>query len=80
MEILVLVVGFAARCLVAWVVMGSRAKAAESVAAELRQQVAQKDEELRRGREELDVEKTARVRAETLLAEAQRNVEEQKKL
>lgn len=80
MEILLVAVVFAAGCLVAWVVIGSRARAAESIVAEVRQQVGQKDEELRRSREELDVEKTARIKAETLLAETQKNMEEQQKL
>lgn len=73
-------VAFAVGCLVVWVLIGSRARAAESVIAELRQQLVLKDDELRRSREELDTEKAARIRAETLLAETQRKAEEQRKL
>ncbi|MEW5762828.1 MAG: DNA recombination protein RmuC [Bacillota bacterium] len=80
MEVLPVVAAFLAGCLVGWVIAGSRARAAGGVINELRQQVAQRDEDLRRSREELDGERTARVKAETLLDESRKSVEEQKKL
>ena len=68
-------VGFAAGCVVAWVLAGFRTRAATGVAAELREQLGQKEEELRQSRAELNDERQARVRAETLLGEAQKNLE-----
>ncbi|MGQ9712750.1 MAG: DNA recombination protein RmuC [Desulfotomaculales bacterium] len=80
MEYIVALLTFVIGCVLAWVLAGSRARAAESVALELRQQVQAKEEELRQVREQLNDEKTTRVRTEILLAEAEKKMDEQKKL
>ncbi|MEW6447207.1 MAG: DNA recombination protein RmuC [Bacillota bacterium] len=80
MEYLLILAAFAVGCVLAWAMAGSRARAAESVAAELRQQVRQREEAVQRLQAELEGERTARVKAETLLSEAQKSVQEQKKL
>ncbi|MGB9886618.1 MAG: DNA recombination protein RmuC [Moorellales bacterium] len=74
------VAGGAVGFLAAWAFLGGRARTAEGVSSELRQALARTEEELRRGRAELEAEKAARVRAETLLAEAGKDLEEQKRL
>lgn len=70
--------GLVAGFLLAWALAGSRARAAEGAVAELRHQLAQKEEELRQSRTELSAEKAARVRAETLLAAAEERAQEQR--
>lgn len=80
MEVLIALFAFAAGCLVAWAAAASRARALEGVVAEIKQQLVQREEELRQSRAELDTERAARVRAETLLAEAEKNAAEQRKM
>lgn len=80
MEIVAAGAAFAAGFLLAWALAGHRARAAQVLAEELRQQLVQKGEELQSSIEELKDEREARVRSETLLAEAQKNLEEQKEL
>lgn len=58
----------------------SRAKGAEVLAAELRQQASGKDAEAHRLRAELDAQKMARVEAETKLHSTEKNFDEQKAL
>ncbi len=57
-----------------------RAKGAEAVVSELRQQILQKDAAEREIRQELDGERQSRVEAVTKLEEARRSFEEQKAL
>ncbi|MCR4419847.1 MAG: DNA recombination protein RmuC [Clostridia bacterium] len=76
----VALIGLAVGFLVAWALLGSRARAAEGLAAELRQALTRTEEELGRQRADLETERAARVRAETLLAEAGKDIEEQKRL
>lgn len=79
-EILLLVVGFAAGAVLAWLWVTRRAGAAGGTIAELRAQLESARTDFGALREALDAEREARVRAETELAEAARNLEEQKKL
>lgn len=58
----------------------AKAKSAEAVNAELRQQIVQKDEALDRLRDELNAERQTRVEALTRLEAAQKGFEEQKAL
>lgn len=58
----------------------ARAKSAEAVNTELRQQVGQKDETLDRLRDELNAERQTRVEALTKLEAAQKSFEEQRAL
>jgi len=83
---MLIVVGLAAGAAGVWIWMNSRvsraeraASAAEGTIAELRGQVGTAAEDFGRLRASLDTESQARVRAETRLAEAARNLEEQKK-
>jgi DNA recombination protein RmuC len=57
-----------------------RAKGAEAVVSELRQQILQKDTEVREVRQELDGERQSRVESVTKLEEARRSFEEQRAL
>lgn len=65
-------------CLAVWAYAGSRARAAEAAASELRRQLGEKDDELRRVRFDLDAERQARVKAEALLEEERASASEQK--
>jgi len=60
--------------------LDAKAKSAEAVNAELRQQIVQKDEDLDRLRDELNAERQTRVEALTRLDAAQKSFEEQKAL
>lgn len=95
MEVVCLIVGLAAGAAVAWVVVSARlrsrlageisqaqgrAGAAEAVAAELRAQAANLEAARAGLQKQLDQEKLARVAAQTQLAEASRNLQEQKAL
>ena len=66
--------------LIVWAWLGGRARSAETAAAELRQRLGRKEEELRRTREELGEAGNARTRAEARLEESQKNLDEQKQL
>ncbi|WP_203472779.1 DNA recombination protein RmuC [Dissulfurispira thermophila] len=57
-----------------------RAKGAEAVVNELRQQIQQKESDINQLRAELDSEKQQRIETATRLEEAQRNLDEQKAL
>jgi len=57
-----------------------RAKSAEAVNTELRQQIQQRDTEINQIRSELDTEKQSKIEALTRLEESQKNLEEQKSL
>ncbi|GAB4418605.1 MAG: DNA recombination protein RmuC [Thermodesulfovibrionales bacterium] len=66
--------------LIAWLIASSRAKSAEAVNNELRQQIQQKDNELSQIRGELDAERRLKVEALTRLEAAQKSFEEEKAL
>ncbi|RJQ16654.1 MAG: DNA recombination protein RmuC [Nitrospiraceae bacterium] len=60
--------------------LDGKAKGAEAVSNELRQQIEQKDSEIKQTRNELDVERQSRVEALTKLEAAQKGFQEQMKL
>jgi DNA recombination protein RmuC len=72
-------IGVALGFLIAWSLTSARARTAEGTLAELRRQLAQTEEDLRQSRAELEQERIARVKSETLLAEARKDLEEQKR-
>jgi len=75
-----LVIGFIIGGVIAWLIASSRAKSSEAVNNELRQQIQQKDDYIKKTRAELDAERQSRVEAMTRLEESQKNLEEQKTL
>jgi len=63
----------------AWAFASVRLRAADSLRAEDKLRLSQTEAELKTVREQLDAERTARTRAETLLAESQKKIEEERK-
>jgi len=66
--------------IIAWLIASSKSKSSEAVNNELRHQIQQRDDEIKKNRIELDNEKKSKVEAITRLEEAQKNIEEQKAL
>jgi len=64
--------------IIAWLVASSRARGAEAVNSELRQQIQLKDTEITQIRDERDSEKEQRIKAMAELNESLKNLEEQK--
>ncbi|ADI02081.1 MAG TPA: DNA recombination protein RmuC [Syntrophothermus lipocalidus] len=79
MEFLWGAAGFILGGLAVWLWAGVRVRVAEGLLAETKQRLVEAEEDLRLTREQLDVERTARTRAETLLAESQKKIEEERK-
>ncbi len=80
MGILFFILGFAAAGFIVWFYREGRLKSTESITAELRGQLQQKDNEINNLRCSLNSEQQARVSAETRLEETKNNLEDQKRL
>ena len=79
-EVIAVVIGLAVGAVLAWLWTSRRAGAAAGSMGELRAQLSKADEDFRALRHSLDAEREARVKAETELAEAAANLEEQREL
>lgn len=78
-EIIVLLIGLAVGLFLGWLWAQRRASSAQGTIAELRTQIEKAEEDFGTLRQTLDVEREARVKAETELANATRSFEEQKR-